>query len=573
MSRRFRTEVAANPNAIKKALIYSRVSTEEQAQNAHSMIEQERLLRDYCEQNGLVVVGHHSDAGFSASSLKRPGFQAMLDRAFDSAARIDCMVVHSLSRAFRSLVDQEGVITRLRAAGVRFISIRDNITDDADGFATRALMGLTNQLKSVEASRDTMRGMAANARAGYQNGGRIPLGYRSLDAGRVGNKMKKRLEIDPVEAEIVRLAFKLADEGDGQSGPLGVKRIATYINAAGYRSRSGNTFGTGTVHEMLVREAYKGSKPWNMFNRNGSYNNDSDIIDVNVPAIIDPAQFDRVQAKLASRVPAMRGPRLEAAPSLFGGLIHCAHCEGAMSPATGTSRNGTIYTYYKCLNVTKKGTAVCKGLRVSRPKTEHAVMNALLEQLINPTRISTMLHTLRARRAARNVSAESRIAALQTEAQSAIAALSNIYNAIEKGLVDTSEPTLKGSIQELVEKRDQTVRARDRAMATIGGELTIDPARVEAFSQELRIALTSGETAARKLWLKSIVDRIIVYDDKIQIIGRNDNFERGLKSSVSGSPPVRISIQEWCPEPDLNQRHADFQSAALPTELSGHNQR
>jgi hypothetical protein len=27
--------------------------------------------------------------------------------------------------------------------------------------------------------------------------------------------------------------------------------------------------------------------------------------------------------------------------------------------------------------------------------------------------------------------------------------------------------------------------------------------------------------------------------------------------------------KEWCPEPESNQRHADFQSAALPTELSG----
>ena len=27
---------------------------------------------------------------------------------------------------------------------------------------------------------------------------------------------------------------------------------------------------------------------------------------------------------------------------------------------------------------------------------------------------------------------------------------------------------------------------------------------------------------------------------------------------------------KWCPEADLNHRHADFQSAALPTELSGH---
>jgi Pyruvate/2-oxoacid:ferredoxin oxidoreductase delta subunit len=27
----------------------------------------------------------------------------------------------------------------------------------------------------------------------------------------------------------------------------------------------------------------------------------------------------------------------------------------------------------------------------------------------------------------------------------------------------------------------------------------------------------------------------------------------------------------WCPEAESNHRHADFQSAALPTELSGRN--
>ena len=28
--------------------------------------------------------------------------------------------------------------------------------------------------------------------------------------------------------------------------------------------------------------------------------------------------------------------------------------------------------------------------------------------------------------------------------------------------------------------------------------------------------------------------------------------------------------RKWCPEPESNQRHTDFQSVALPTELSGH---
>ena len=27
--------------------------------------------------------------------------------------------------------------------------------------------------------------------------------------------------------------------------------------------------------------------------------------------------------------------------------------------------------------------------------------------------------------------------------------------------------------------------------------------------------------------------------------------------------------RRWCPEPESNQRHGDFQSPALPTELSG----
>lgn len=31
-----------------------------------------------------------------------------------------------------------------------------------------------------------------------------------------------------------------------------------------------------------------------------------------------------------------------------------------------------------------------------------------------------------------------------------------------------------------------------------------------------------------------------------------------------------IQKVEWCPEAESNHRHADFQSAALPTELPGH---
>ena len=43
-----------------------------------------------------------------------------------------------------------------------------------------------------------------------------------------------------------------------------------------------------------------------------------------------------------------------------------------------------------------------------------------------------------------------------------------------------------------------------------------------------------------------------------------------LKNQAESSRMEGHEKAEWCPEADLNHRHADFQSAALPTELSGH---
>jgi hypothetical protein len=46
--------------------------------------------------------------------------------------------------------------------------------------------------------------------------------YRVVAAEQRGAKVKKKLEIDPLHADTVRLAFRLALEGGGASGPKGV---------------------------------------------------------------------------------------------------------------------------------------------------------------------------------------------------------------------------------------------------------------------------------------------------------------------------------------------------------------
>jgi site-specific DNA recombinase len=65
--------------------------------------------------------------------------------------------------------------------------------------------------------------MQENARQGFWNGSKAPYGYAVVDAEQRGAKTKKRLAVDSREAEVVRLIFKLFREGDGASGPTGVK--------------------------------------------------------------------------------------------------------------------------------------------------------------------------------------------------------------------------------------------------------------------------------------------------------------------------------------------------------------
>lgn len=86
--------------------------------------------------------------------------------------------------------------------------------------------------------------MKENARQGFWNGALPPIGYRVVEAAEQrGHRAKKTLEIDPVQAETVRLIYRLAREGNGSSGSMGVKSIAKHLNESGIRTRDGGRWG------------------------------------------------------------------------------------------------------------------------------------------------------------------------------------------------------------------------------------------------------------------------------------------------------------------------------------------
>ena len=64
---------------------------------------------------------------------------------------------------------------------------------------------------------------------------------------------------------------------------------------------------------------------------------------------------------------------------------------------------------------------------------------------------------------------------------------------------------------------------RDYAKKSGASPIEIDPVAIDRFTRLTREQLISGDVAARKAYRASIVDAVIVSEDKIRIIGSNDN--------------------------------------------------
>lgn len=72
----------------KRAVIYTRVSTDEQAEKGYSLAAQEEKLHRECQKLGIEVAEHFQDDGRSAKNFKRPAFQRLLEYVKDKTHAI-----------------------------------------------------------------------------------------------------------------------------------------------------------------------------------------------------------------------------------------------------------------------------------------------------------------------------------------------------------------------------------------------------------------------------------------------------------------------------------------------------
>ncbi len=537
-----------------RAALYLRVSTSRQADNDLSIPDQRRQAQAYCKSRGWEGVADFVEPGQSATDDRRPEFQRMIDAATTKPPAFDVIVVHSYSRFFRDQFQLEFYVRRLAKNGVRLVSITQELGDDPMSNMIRQIMALFDEYQSKENAKHTLRAMNENARQGFWNGSRAPIGYRIVDAGQRGQKTKKTLEIDPIQAETVRLIFKLAREGDGSSGGMGVKSVAAHLNARGIRTRDGGRWGIGAVHKVLTRTTYVGRHRFNTRHwKTREKKPEADIVEMAVPPIIDAAEFDAVQTLLKTRSPALSAPRVVSGPTLLTGICFCASCGMAMTLRTG---KGGRYRYYTCSTKARQGETGCKGRSIPMEKLDGLVADHLEKRLLKPERLEEILSSILTRREEQAERRATHVAELRKRAAEAEAKLKRLYDAIENGVADLSDPLLKDRVVELKAVRDQSHDDADRAEAALErvGPI-VTPQALGTFARHARKRMRDGIGGYRRDHLRALAQRVEVDDREVRIMGHKSALLRALVASGGGKTAgicVPSFVPKWRARRDSN---------------------
>ncbi len=194
---------------LRRVALYARVSTARQAEADLSIPDQIKQGQEYCERRGWTIVAAFVEPGVSATDDRRPEFLRMIEMATGQDEPVDVILVHSLSRFSRDQFIAETYIRALRKAGVEVVSITQDFSRDNSGEMARKLFSVFDEYSSRENAKHTRRAMRENARQGFWNGSPPPLGYKTVEAERRGQKIKKVLAIDEDTAPIVRRIFDL----------------------------------------------------------------------------------------------------------------------------------------------------------------------------------------------------------------------------------------------------------------------------------------------------------------------------------------------------------------------------
>ena len=232
-----------NGHGQKRAILYARVSTQEQVEKGYSLAQQMEALRAHAAREGYKVLEEVTDPGQSGASLERPGMDRV--RGLVSEGGVSVVLAQDLDRISREPWHYEYLRSLFEDYGTDLRSLDDGGDDSPMGEFMRYIRRGVAKLEKADIAKRTRRGKLQKAQEGKVVATmKAPYGF-SYNATRDG------LIVDEREMAVVESIFRMAAEGSG------TKIIQGRLYERGVPApRGGAVWKRDTIKRLVMSDAY-----------------------------------------------------------------------------------------------------------------------------------------------------------------------------------------------------------------------------------------------------------------------------------------------------------------------------
>lgn len=383
-----------------RTVIYARRSTMKKSQS-DTIENQINICRRRAKEMNLTIVDVKTDTGTGRTDNSRDEIKELIKDAKDG--KFECVIMKGISRFYRDVEHGIGLIKKLDRSNIRVITIEENFDSlknrtgtgqlDTSMIAMYLIFAENESKKTAERIKHTQ---IEKAYAGEWNQvSSIPYGYAY-------DPETKKLKVDVMSSEIIKLIFRLYLDG------MGMKSIAFYLNGDNpekivYPSPRGKKWNQYTISFMLKNRVYVGDVVFNKRSRNARpYKNpeaigksDDDVYignDFNAKdlwiitenaheAIISREEFENVQ-----KIMEIKGQRkgIKNNISLLASVSKCGKCGSGMTyKRSSKDKNGRSNgnDKYYCSHYIKYGKKYCDSHHVIAKEFEELIINSLKNAL------------------------------------------------------------------------------------------------------------------------------------------------------------------------------------------------
>jgi site-specific DNA recombinase len=226
------------------AILYARVSTDEQARSGYSLAQQLEALRAYAAREGYEVLEEVSDPGQSGASLERPGMDRVRDLV--AAGGVSVVLTQDRDRIAREPAYHYLLRCEFEEHGTKIRAINDRGDESPEGELTDGILDQLAKFERAKTAERSRRGKLQKARSGKVVGGHpVNYGYRL-------NAARDAYEVDVLNMAVVRRIFRMI----GEEG-LAITAVAKVLNEEGEPGPTGGRWNTKAVRSFVLDDVYK----------------------------------------------------------------------------------------------------------------------------------------------------------------------------------------------------------------------------------------------------------------------------------------------------------------------------